>query len=129
MSLPPTLVQRVRQSRTLHLCVDNPGWDDYRGYLVENDALVLYFPVAKKWMPADTGAMQVLIPGPPRLLLRGTLLDARSDMDGSRQLMLALEQGLEEEKARYMIFDKRTGKPRSTRRKLIVERIEELDVN
>jgi hypothetical protein len=123
VSLPRELLEIVRSNTTLCLNVENPGWDDARGYLIDKVAPILYFPVSKTYLPANPHEARVLIWSQPRLIVQGSLLQATSDDDGQNQLRLALDQGLDEVKARSMIFDSRTGRPRKTRHKLVAERI------
>jgi hypothetical protein len=107
----------------LHLNVDNPGWDDARGYLLAPSGPILYFPMAKKYFPDNPIEMRVLIRSSPRIIAQGALTVAASQHDAEWQFELAMRQGMKEGNARYMIFDKRTGKPRNTRYKLLVAKI------
>ncbi|MEQ1698419.1 MAG: hypothetical protein ABL901_21545 [Hyphomicrobiaceae bacterium] len=107
----------------MNLNIESPGWDDARGYLFEMSGPTLYFPVAKKYLPENPEKMRVLIGHSPRKIAEGELMAATSQDDAARQLELAILQGMEESKARYMIFDSRSGRPRKTRYKLIVARI------
>jgi hypothetical protein len=48
---------------TGHLClqVEDPGWENARGYLFDEPAITLYFPVAKKCLTPPLSGYEVLI--------------------------------------------------------------------
>ena len=112
-----------------HLCleVDDPGWEDARGYLFNESTMTLYFPVAKKYLTRPLSHFEVLIWGRPQVLVRGELQAATSEEDTATQLALARAAGLDEDKARYMLLDQRTQKVRRTRHKLVVREIARVD--
>jgi hypothetical protein len=114
---------------TGHLClqVDDPGWEDARGYLFDESAMTLYFPVAKKYLTPPLFRYEVLILSEPRVVARGALQPATSEEDTATQLSLARAAGLDADKARYMLLDQRTQKARRTRYKLIVRDIARAD--
>ena len=122
------LIGLVRRTGTLCLNVDDPGWDDARGYLFDDATTTMYFPVAKKYLAGDPARYQVLIWSQPKVVVTGELLPAQSDEDAATQLALAENGGKSPEKARFMILDKRTMKPRKTRYKLLVRDIALLNV-
>jgi hypothetical protein len=117
------LLALVRAAGTLCLQVDDPGWEDARGYLFDESAMTLYFPVAKNYLTAPLSCYEVLIWSRPRVLVRGELQSARSDEDTATQLSLARASGLDDDAARYMLLDQRTQKARRTRYKLVVRDI------
>jgi hypothetical protein len=114
---------------TGHLClqVDDPGWEDARGYLFDESATTLYFPVAKKYLTPPLSQYEVIIWSQPRVVVRGELQPATSEEDTATQLSLARAAGLDENTARYMLLDQRTQKARRTRYKLIVRDIARAD--
>jgi len=118
----PDLLELVRRARTLCLNVDNPGWDDARGYLFHDATSTLYFPVPKKYLPENGHGFRVLIWSQPRVLVTGVLSPATSDGDLAIQLTLA-ERDIGPEKARYMLLNQRTNRPRRTRHKLVIEEL------
>jgi len=110
----------VRGTDRLCLNVDDPGWDDARGYLFDDTTATLYFPVSKKYLPASGQDFRVLIWSQPRVVVTGDLHPATSDDDLTTQLSLAEAQGMHRDDARFMLLDQRTKKPRRTRHKLAV---------
>jgi hypothetical protein len=114
---------------TGHLClqVDDPGWEDARGYLFDESAMTLYFPVAKKYLTPPLSQYEVIIWSQPRVVVRGELQPATSEEDTATQLSLARAAGLDANTARYMLLDQRTHKARRTRYKLIVRDIARAD--
>jgi hypothetical protein len=117
------LVDLIKASGHLCLQVDDPGWEDARGYLFNESTMTLYFPVAKKYLTRPVSDFEVLIWGRPQVLVRGELQAATSEEDTATQLALARAAGLDEDKARYMLLDQRTQNVRRTRHKLIVREI------
>jgi hypothetical protein len=117
------LLALIRATGTLCLQVDDPGWDDARGYLFDESAMALYFPVARKYLTPPLSRYEVVIWSRPRVVVRGELQPATSEEDTAAQLSLARAAGLEENAARYMLLDQRTQKARRTRYKLIVRDI------
>lgn len=114
---------------TEHLClqVDDPGWEDARGYLFDEEKLTLYFPVAKKYLTPPLSRNEVLILSQPRVGVRGELQPATSEEDTATQLSLARANGLDAHTARRMLLDQRTQKARRTRYKLIIRDIAQAD--
>ena len=114
---------------TGHLClqVDDPGWENARGYLFDESGMTLYFPVAKKYLTPPLSQNEVLILSQPKVVARGELQPATSEEDTATQLSLARAAGLEASKARYMLLDQRTQKARRTRHELIVRDIARAD--
>jgi len=121
--LPSVLLNLVRRSGTLCLNVDDPGWDNARGYLFDASTATLYFPVSKKYLPEDLNGFRVLIWSMPRVVVTGDLPPATSDDDFTIQLSLARKSGIEEEKARYILLDQRTKRPRTSRHKLSIREL------
>jgi hypothetical protein len=121
------LLAVIKGSRTLCLQIDDPGWEDARGYLVDESAMTLYFPVAKKYLRPPLSRYEVLIWDEPRVLVRGELEPATSEEDTATQLSLARASGLDEDTASYMLLDQRTQKTRRTRYKLTVRDITRAD--
>jgi hypothetical protein len=121
------LLDLIRATGHLCLQVDDPGWEDARGYLFDESAMTLYFPVAKKYLTPPLSQYEVLIWSQPRVVVRGELQPAMSEEDTSTQLSLAYASGLDADKARYMLLDQRTQKARRTRYKLIVRDITRAD--
>ena len=117
------LLALIRATGTLCLQVDDPGWDDARGYLFDEPTMTMYFPVAKKYLSPPLSQYEVLIWSRPRVVVRGELEPASSGADTATQLSLARAAGLDEDKARYMLLDQRTQKARRTRYKLIIRDI------
>jgi hypothetical protein len=97
--LPPELLDLVRGAGTLCLNPEDPGWDNARGYLFDESSMALYFPVSQKYRPLQPEGFRVLIWSQPRVVVTGDL---------------------QPEKARYMLVDQRTNKPRRTRFKLLI---------
>jgi hypothetical protein len=122
-ALPTDLVDVVRRTDKLCLNVGNPGWDDARGYLFHEPTKTLYFPVSKKYLPDQLDDFRVLIWSQPRVLATGKLAPATSEDDVALQHALAQHAGLEPEKARYMLLDQRTKKPRRTGYKLLIREL------
>jgi hypothetical protein len=118
------LLDVVRRSNTLCLDVSSPGWDDARGYLLDDESQVLYFPVSKKYLPEDMTKCRVLIWNQPRVIVTGKLSPATSDGDAEKQLALAAAAGFDPDKARSMLLDQRTGRVRRIRFKLSIDSIE-----
>jgi hypothetical protein len=114
---------------TGHLClqVEDPGWENARGYLFDEPAITLYFPIAKKYLTPPLSRYEVLILSQPRVVVRGELQPATSEEDTAVQLSLAYASGLDENDAGYMLLDQRTQKARRTRYKLIVRDIARAD--
>jgi hypothetical protein len=125
--LPSKLLDLVRRAGILCLNVDDPGWDDARGYLFDESSATLYFPVSKKYLPEDPNEFRILIRSKPRVLVAGDLLPATSDDDFAIQLSLALGSGVADEKARYMLLDQRTKRPRGSRYKLLVRELSAIE--
>ena len=121
------LVALIRATGRLCLQVDNPGWENARGYLFDESGMTLYFPVAKKYLTPPLSQYEVLILSQPKVVARGELRPATSEEDTATQLLLARAAGLEANKARYMLLDQRTQKARRTRYKLIVGAIARAD--
>jgi hypothetical protein len=121
--LRPELLDVVRRAGRLCLSVEDPGWDNARGYLFEESRATLYFPVSRKYQPAQPEGFRVLIWSRPRVIVTGDLHPATSEEDVRIQLFLAEEKGMEPEKARYMLVDQRTNKPRATRHKLLIRNL------
>lgn len=114
---PSDLLALVKRTGMLCLNVKDPGWDDARGYLFDDDTATLYFPIAKKYLPEDPRRCRVLIWSQPRVLVTGQLRPATSDEDTALQLALAEKRGIDPEKARLMLLDQRSKKARKTRYK------------
>lgn len=114
---------------TGHLClqVDDPGWENARGYLFDESAMTLYFPVAKKYLTPPLSQYEVIIWSEPPVVVCGELQPATSEEDTATQLSLARAADLDENTARYMLLDQRTQKARRTRYKLIVRDIARAD--
>jgi hypothetical protein len=117
----------IRKSGILCLRVNDPSWEEARGYLFDESAMTLYFPVAKKYLRSPLSHYEVLIWSPTTVIVRGELEPATSEEDTAAQLSLALASGLDEDKARYMLLDQRTQKARTTRYKLIIREIARAD--
>jgi hypothetical protein len=124
-TLPADLLDLVRRTGRLCLNVDDPGWDDARGYLFNEPTSTLYFPVSKRYLPTRPEGFRVLVSSQPRVLVTGDLLPATSQDDTDLQLALAEASGIEPDNARFMLLDQRTKKARRTRYKL---RIRDLSV-
>jgi hypothetical protein len=114
------LLALIRASGHLCLQVDDPSWENARGYLFDERAMTLYFPVAKKYLTPPLDQYEVLIWSQPRVVVRGDLQPATSEEDTATQLSLATATGLDANAAGYMLLDQRTQKARRTRYKLIV---------
>lgn len=125
--LPSELLDLVRRAGVLCLNVGNPGWDDARGYLFDESTTTLYFAVSKKYLPEDLNDFRVLTWRKPRVLVTGDLLPATSDDDFTIQLALARKSRMEEEKARYMLLDQRTKRPRRSRYKLRIRELSAIE--
>lgn len=125
---PSELLALVKH--TGHLCLDvtNPGWDDARGYLFDEETTTLFFPVAKKHLPSDPSRCQVLVWSQPRVLLTGELEAATSEPYTMLQLALAEQRGMSEDKAEYMLIDQGTKRVRRTRYKLVVHEMRAIPV-
>jgi hypothetical protein len=121
------LLALIRASGTLCLQVDDPGWENARGYLFDEPAMTLYFPVAKKYLTFPLAQYEVIIWSQPRVVVRGELQPATSEEDTATQLSLARAAGFDADKASYMLLDQRTQKARRTRYKLIVRDIARAD--
>jgi hypothetical protein len=120
------LLQLVCNNNTLSLDVKNPGWEGARGYLFDADSKTLYFPVSKKYLEGrDLDCYEVLILGPPSVVVTGRLSLATSDKDSGVQAELAARQNMEPAKASYMLFDQRYNRPRRNRYKLFIESMRE----
>ncbi len=113
----------MRRTDRLCLNIDDPGWDDARGYLFDEATATLYFPVAKRYLPERGEGFRVLIWSQPRIIVTGDLLPATSDDDFILQLSLAEAQAMQPDKARFMLLDQRTKKPRRSRHKLVIQLI------
>jgi hypothetical protein len=116
----PELLDLVRSAGTLCPNPEDPGWDNARGYLFDESSMALYFPVSQKYRPSQPQGFRVLIWSQPRVVVTGDLHPARSDDDVAVQLSLAERKGMQPEKARYMLLDRRTNKPRRTLFKLLI---------
>jgi len=121
------LLALIRATRTLCLQVEDPGWENARGYLFDEPAMTLYFPVAKKYLTPPLARYEVLVWSQPRVVVRGELQAATSEEDTAIQLSLARAGGLDEDTVRYMLLDQRTQKARRTRYKLIVRDVARVD--
>jgi hypothetical protein len=89
--------------------------EDARGYLFDESAMTLYFPVATKDLTPPLPRYDVLILSQPRVVVRGELQPAASEEDNATQMSLPRGTGLDAEAAGYMLFDQRTQKARRTR--------------
>lgn len=121
--LPDEPLELIRKTGRLNLDLANPGWDDYRGYLFDEDSATLYFPVAKKYLTGDLSKFRVLIASRPPVVVEGELSTAGEADDVVIQLRLAHESGMEAEKARFMVLKRRTQTARRTRYKLAVRQV------
>jgi hypothetical protein len=122
------LLQIVRENSTLCLDVEDPGWDNARGYLFDTNSNALYFPVSKKYLHGRTlSRYEVLIWSLPRVIAAGRLLPATSDEDATVQAKLAAAQGMNPGEIDYLLFDQRHHKPRANRHKLLIESAREVD--
>lgn len=121
------LLTLIRATEHLCLQVDDPSWENARGYLFDEPTMTLYFPVAKKYLTPPLTRYEVLIWSQPRVVVRGELHPATSEEDTATQLSLAHRAGMDANKARYMLLDARTQKARKTRYKLIVRDIARAD--
>lgn len=63
------LLALIRASGHLCLQVDDPGWEDARGYLFNESTMTLYFPVAKKYLTPPLSQYEVLIWSRPQVLV------------------------------------------------------------
>lgn len=117
------LMVLVRETGILCLNVGDPGWDDARGYSFDGYTGMMYFPVAKKYLVGDLSRFQVLIWSQPRVIVEGELRPATTEQDVRTQLSLAERKGIDAVKARYMVFDSRTKKPRRTLYKLVIREV------
>lgn len=112
-------VDLVRANSTLCLNVDNPGWDDARGYWFDEARSTLYFPVSKKYLAdRDLAQYRVLIWCQPRVVVEGELMPATSETDTAVRLELAAAAGVADDDARLIILDQRTRRARRTSYKL-----------
>jgi hypothetical protein len=107
--------------------VNEPGWDDARGYSFDEDSLTLYFSVAKKYLPTDPNVFQVLVNSQPRVLVTGELRPAMSEDDVGIQLALEEAKGMAPDKARFIVLDQRSNKARRIRYKLLITRMEKVE--
>jgi len=78
-------------------------------------------------MRTDLEHFSVRIMSRPRLVVTGELHQANSEEEGAKQVALAEARGMPSEKARYMVLDQRTGRPRRTRHKLLIRDIRSAD--
>ena len=115
------LVAALRASGTLCLSLEDPGWENARGYLFSEPTMTLYFPVAKQYLTGSLSQYEVLIMGDPKVVVRGELQSATSEEDVEVQMALAHATGMDADEARYMLLDQRTRKARRTRYKLLIE--------
>ncbi len=121
--LPSELLNLVRRTGRLCLNTANPGWDNARGYLFDETTATLYFPVSRRYLPERLEDFRVLIWSQPRVLVTGELMAATSEDDFTIQLSLAERSGMGLEKARYMLLDQRTKRPRRSRHKLFIREL------
>ena len=121
--LPSELLNLVRRTGILCLNPEDPGWDNARGYLFDEITATLYFPVSRRYLPERLEDFRVLIRSEPRVVVTGDLLPATSDDDFTIQLSLAERSGMGLAKARYMLLDQRTKRPRRSRYKLFIREL------
>jgi hypothetical protein len=123
------LLRLVRVRGTLCLDVENPGWDNARGYLFDSDTRTMFFPIAKKYLERrDLERYEVLVWTQPRIIVTGCLSAASSDEDARIQTELARATDLTAAQIERMLFDGRNNKPRKNRYKLILETLREATV-
>jgi hypothetical protein len=113
----------------LCLDVENPGWDNARGYLFEHRTRTLYFPVAKKYLERrDLERYEVLVWSQPRVIAIGRLSAATSDEDARIQTELAGATDLNAAQIKLMLFDGRNNRPRKNRYKFVLESLREAPI-
>jgi len=123
------LLRLVGARGILCLEVQNPGWDNARGYLFDSGTRTMFFPVAKKYLEGrDLERYEVLIWSQPRIIVIGRLSDAASDEDSRIQTELALAADFSAAQIKLMLFDARNHKPRKNRYKLVLEKLREATV-
>ncbi len=110
----------------LCLDVENPGWDNARGFLFDSGARTMFFPVAKKFLEGrDLERYEVLVLSRPRMIAMGRLSPAASDEDARTQAELARGTDLNADQIKLMLFDGRNGKPRKNRYRLVLDSLRE----
>ena len=120
------LLRILERHSTLCLDVENPRWENARGYLFDSRTRTMYFPVAKKYLEGrDLGHYQVLIWSQPPVIAVGRLSPANSEEDVRTKIELALARNWNPADIKMMLFDRRSNKPRKNRYKLVVESLRE----
>ena len=110
----------------LCLDVENPGWDNARGFLFDSSAQTMFFPVAKKYLEGrDLERYEVLVLSRPRMIAMGRLSPATSDEEARIQAELARGTDLNADQIKLMLFDGRNGKPRKNRYRLVLDSLRE----
>jgi hypothetical protein len=123
------LLRLVGARGTLCLDVENPGWDNARGYLFDSGTQTMFFPVAKKFLEGrDLDRYEVLIWSQPRMIAIGRLSAATSDDDARIQTEVARATDLNAAEIKLMLLDGRNNKPRKNRYKLVLETLREASV-
>ena len=123
------LLRLVGVRGILCLEVENPGWDNARGYLFDSGTRTMFFPIAKKYLERrDLERYEVLVWTQPRIIATGRLSAATSDEDARIQTELARATDLSAAQIKLMLFDGRNHKPRKTRYKLVLEALREATV-
>jgi hypothetical protein len=117
------LLNLVRRTGRLCRNTANPGWDNARGYLFDEATAMLYFVASTRYLPERLEDFRVLIWSEPRVLVIGELMPATTEDDLTIQLSLAKRSGMGLEKARNMLLDQRTKRPRRSRYKLFIRKL------
>ena len=123
------LLRLVGARGILCLEVENPGWDNARGYLFDSGTRTMFFPVAKRYLERrDLERYEVLVWSQPRIIALGRLSAATSDEDSRIQIELARATDLNAVQIKLMLFNGRNNKPRKNRYKLVLETLREATV-
>ena len=123
------LLRLVGARGILCLEVENPGWDNARGYLFDSGTRTMFFPVAKRYLERrDLERYEVLVWSQPRIIALGRLSAATSDGDSRIQIELARATDLNAVQIKLMLFNGRNNKPRKNRYKLVLETLREATV-
>jgi hypothetical protein len=116
------LLAVVANNNMLCLNVDNPSWDNARGYLFDSERRTLYFPVDKKALKGrNFDRYELLVWSQPRVVIVGRLLPASED-DLEAMIRLA-SRTMDSAAVDYMLFDQRNHKLRKNRHKLIIDSV------
>lgn len=112
----------IHTSGILSLDIENPGWENSRGYCYDNKLHTLYFKVQNTYLKGkDLKNFRIRIDGSGYrvAVISGELSSASNKHDTETVFEIQKNiDGWDEQKAKYALYDAKTGKPRKNNYKL-----------